>query len=311
MSSETTPTENTLKKCPDLWFEDGTIILQTMDDDQQSFRVYPGILSMQSPVFKTLFTLPQSKCESSNTYEGCIIVQLQDTSQTLRHFLRAIFDWSYFPTQSNAHNYRAVLSVLKLSTKYEVTSLRSSAITVLSERFPTHFEITRFNEPGKAIVHPFQAANAALESNAMILLPSALLMCCAYKTETLLNGILLKNGVRYKLCDANLVTVLAARTKLTSVARRVVFRFAFYPLDINGCHFPEACRLGKIKWAESLERADGWIDLFAEIPTEIYRECRKHAVCVRTAAHSALWDALPGVFGLGDNWSVLKKLTTQ
>jgi hypothetical protein len=73
------------QRCPDVWFEDGTVVLQAEDT---VFRVYRGILSANSPVFNDMFTIPQPL--EVPEIEGCAVIQLYDSPTDLRHFLKAI-----------------------------------------------------------------------------------------------------------------------------------------------------------------------------------------------------------------------------
>ncbi len=70
---------------------DGNITLVAGDVE---FRVYKGILSEHSPVFRDMFSLPQppvaaSSPSSSDDDSTCPVVHLSDSSEDLRHVLRA------------------------------------------------------------------------------------------------------------------------------------------------------------------------------------------------------------------------------
>ena len=78
-----------LRHCEDLWFNDGTIVLQA---GNTLFRVYSGILARHSPFFENLFTLPQP--QDAETYEGCPLVQLVgDSAEDVHDFLLALHDF--------------------------------------------------------------------------------------------------------------------------------------------------------------------------------------------------------------------------
>ena len=76
-----------LTRCSHLWYSDGSIVLQA---ETTVFRVYSGILSQYSPVFRGLFTVPQP--ESPEQYDGCPLVKLPDAERDIRYFLEAIHD---------------------------------------------------------------------------------------------------------------------------------------------------------------------------------------------------------------------------
>ena len=75
------------ERSSDLWYLDGSVVLRA---DHTLFRVYSGILSQASSVFKDMFTMPQPEdCES---YEGCPLVHLPDAASDLYPFLKAMHD---------------------------------------------------------------------------------------------------------------------------------------------------------------------------------------------------------------------------
>ena len=77
--------ESRQKRDEEIWFEDGNIIVIAEDT---AFRLYKGILSAASPVFKDLFSVPQP--EDAETMDGCPVVHLADSATDLRHFFRAV-----------------------------------------------------------------------------------------------------------------------------------------------------------------------------------------------------------------------------
>ena len=77
--------EPRLKRDEEIWFEDGNIIVIAEDT---AFRLYRGILSAASPVFKDLFSVPQPA--DAETMDGCPVVHLADSATDLRHFFRAV-----------------------------------------------------------------------------------------------------------------------------------------------------------------------------------------------------------------------------
>ena len=77
-----------LKRCDELWFEDGTVVIHAADT---LFRVYKGVLSRQSSFFKGLFDVPQPS--DAETYDGCPLVLLHgDSAEDVRDILVAIHD---------------------------------------------------------------------------------------------------------------------------------------------------------------------------------------------------------------------------
>jgi hypothetical protein len=71
----------------ELWFDDGSIILQVQ---ATLFRVHQSVLATHSETFADLFTVPQP--DSPDIIDGCPVVRLADSPDDFLHFLRALYD---------------------------------------------------------------------------------------------------------------------------------------------------------------------------------------------------------------------------
>lgn len=71
----------------EFWYSDGSIILVARDVE---FRVYKGLLTRHSPVFRDMFFLPQlpASVPAECAEPSCPMVHLSDSSEDLRHILR-------------------------------------------------------------------------------------------------------------------------------------------------------------------------------------------------------------------------------
>lgn len=88
VSSDALPQEQPpVTRSPDLWFEDGSVILQA---ETMIFRVYRGILAAQSSVFRDMFSVPQPS--EHERMDECPFVHLHDSAEDLGYFLKALLD---------------------------------------------------------------------------------------------------------------------------------------------------------------------------------------------------------------------------
>lgn len=79
----------------ELWFEDGSVVIQA---EKSLFRISRAILGSRSPVFKDIFTCAESLPESERAYvEGCAYIRVSDSAQDMTYFLKAIFDSEFVP----------------------------------------------------------------------------------------------------------------------------------------------------------------------------------------------------------------------
>lgn len=75
----------------ELWFPDGSIVLLA---EQILFRVYAGILSRASPIFRDMFAIGHVQTlDAEETYQGCpLVVMHGDSASDVRAFLAALHD---------------------------------------------------------------------------------------------------------------------------------------------------------------------------------------------------------------------------
>lgn len=88
-----------LVKHSDLWFTDGSVILQA---ENTIYRVHISQLSRHSMFFRDLFTLPQGcpadvshNDNDTNVLEGCPLIHLHDTAEDVSNLLTALYDGPY------------------------------------------------------------------------------------------------------------------------------------------------------------------------------------------------------------------------
>ena len=81
-----------LTRSEEFWFPDGNIVIVA---DKTAFRVYRGLLALQSTVFADLFTASSPRPEES--YEDCPAINLTDSPQDVTHLLRVLVPTSSTP----------------------------------------------------------------------------------------------------------------------------------------------------------------------------------------------------------------------
>jgi hypothetical protein len=91
VSMASDPAEEHLRS-PDVWFEDGTLVVRA---ETTVFRVYRGILASQSEVFKDMLAFPQPDDPEAEAFDGCPVVRVQDSAEDMSCFLRVLHDTKY------------------------------------------------------------------------------------------------------------------------------------------------------------------------------------------------------------------------
>ena len=135
----------------DVWFDDGTLIIQA---GEKSFRVYRGILSRASSVFRDMLSLAVT--DGDEVIDGCPVVHVSDSAADMSFFIRSLHDtecvvhcflalldrhliqWRRFfmPPNSTRPTFAVTAGILRLSTKYDVPFLRRRALHHLSIVYP-------------------------------------------------------------------------------------------------------------------------------------------------------------------------------
>ena len=82
--------ENQLLQRSRFWFDDGNVILQA---ENTQFRVHRSLLSLQSSVFKDMFSMPQPMDTATTlNVDGCPIITLSDKASDLEHVLSIFYE---------------------------------------------------------------------------------------------------------------------------------------------------------------------------------------------------------------------------
>lgn len=222
-----------------------------------------------------------------------------------------------------------LLSILRMSTKYDVSRLRERVLDILKAHYPrnplrtpaipvaTSFPLLVSSSNASTSI---TAANVAREANTPILLPAILYACCSLPPEVLLGS-----WTSHKtssnlpsLSPENLYAVLKARNDIILFTRRHIFGFAFSAKDLPDCRTPTECRRIRGELAESAEKhhPDGWIDplspgtFIAQLARVACVRCTEEAKRAFERGRKELWEGLPAMFGL-PSWTELEKLSAM
>ncbi|KAF7359031.1 hypothetical protein MSAN_01243800 [Mycena sanguinolenta] len=317
------------QRVPELWFDDGTIVIQA---GNSLYRVYRGALAGRSSVFRDMLSCPQPP--ESDLVEGCPFVELPDPEVEVTPFLKAIFDPVFFMPFPAKTEFDAVVGCLRLSNKYEVEYLRHRALVHFSSAYPTtlskldallyrpgecpplesqSWEVSM--EPASRI----RAIQLAREVDAPWILPRAF-YTLSLNFNTL--GVTIFHGAVYngeKTCLS--LEDQTSFLKGYNIQRNDTvdnLRFLLDPLDNQGCHRPgpAGCSLQKSKAmrhcpallnkrpVNALYVWDGeaWHKLRNMCTPCLEALKKKHQ-----DARQAFWDRLPEIYDL-PSWEVLEQL---
>ncbi|KAL7283054.1 hypothetical protein ACG7TL_002478 [Trametes sanguinea] len=211
----------TVKRDPDLWFDDGNIVLLCRD---VAFRVYRGLLTRHSVIFRDLFSMAQPS--TSETMESCPVVHISDPPDDLRHLLKVMCGLRNFPIiPGERMEFAELAALIRMSHKYHVEDLHTRAMH--------HFKLYFTNDlavwdtagiDGNLFLHitlpdAIAAVNLARLTHADSVLPTALYLCCQLDAE-LTAGVERADGSTERLDAKDLELVLRGRTELVRASTR-------------------------------------------------------------------------------------------
>ncbi|KAJ7612067.1 hypothetical protein FB45DRAFT_843339 [Roridomyces roridus] len=326
--------DNTPHRIPELWFDDGSIVIQA---ENTQFRVHRSILAARSPVFKDMLSFPQPpQAEAgSESVEGCLVVRLHDSPAEVTVFLKAIFDSAFFMEHPSLTEFETVVGVLRLSHKYDVGYLRRRALIHLSSAFST--TLSRWDKI-LARAHSDEPLASSMELNSWamprvgtlfaVLMPLVgevgavwilphLFYYLSSQFRTLSDEILLKIWTNIRI-DEQITFLRGHDIQGQSMLRDVtaVLRDTIGP----DCRSTKECAQARL-WA--IDHTVEMTRTFPSVPLEVWREADWHLLEERVcwncqnalrekhrAARQVFWDKLPVIYGL-PSWEELEKMKIE
>ncbi|GJE90736.1 hypothetical protein PsYK624_068800 [Phanerochaete sordida] len=305
-----------LVRCEDVWFEDGTVVLQA---DRTLFRVYAGVLSRHSAFFSDLFAAPRPS--DVETYEGCLLVGMQgDNPEDVRNFLLAMLDIEHFETLIS--DPCAAVAILKLSEKYDAYKLRRRVIAALAPLFPSTLEafdgLRARGAPRQSyqlrLIYHIISLELALEHAAPSFLPSLLHFMAGQKIEVL--ELVLSGGNDYKkalvLSPKVKQALWLAKQRLSALARKEVFTKMF---EVGACDQAERCNALRLAFIIDFQSPDGYLDPLQQprafgqnLPDLFCPSCIGEISRSFREGRARAWEELPRIFALPP-WSDLESGT--
>ncbi|TFY54161.1 hypothetical protein EVJ58_g9022 [Rhodofomes roseus] len=300
----------------EVWYSDGSVVLVA---EKTAFRVHGTILATHCEIFKDMFAMPQPVTPDPNaeTYEGCQVLRLQDSSTDLKHFLKTIYDFTYFRPGSKT-KFPIVAAVLRLGTKYDAPALRQRAVDHLSTAYP--FSLEEWGRrASKRLVPPFENELAAyielaIETDIRVVLPALYYAASRVPLPdvlTMLHNLAVAPGVQWDVCRAFLV----GREKLLLAEQASALAFLQPDFPRSDCR-GSSCRqrideAAKKTLPKPVSDPEPFYRWCMDKPDEMAKNIALCESCQGTVATSIkngkqkLWEQLPDFFGL-PGWDTLR-----
>ncbi|KLO07730.1 hypothetical protein SCHPADRAFT_881260 [Schizopora paradoxa] len=318
MDGETLPT---LKKHETLWFEDGNIVLAT---DVHLYCVHRGVLAKNSTVFKDMLDLANvgstSKIEMSgnvtdDSWEGNPLVRMiGDSDEDVYHVLMALYDIEFYSARRPT-TLPIILSLLRMSTKYNLSGIRNAVKNHLERVYPNDIEIMNDRDFGDlfedytniTLDYEFQLLVAAQRSNLKTVIPMLYFECSTAPLDTILKAVeglrLEKQQIKKFLRGHEHMEKLAYEYGIHRFAPR---RYCSYPCSSARTELLVRYMTDRPPYPiQSLLRNEDAIEN-DELRAAICSTCCKAISETMKAFRLEIYNSIPGLFGLG-TWEDTKR----
>ncbi|PIL26456.1 hypothetical protein GSI_12214 [Ganoderma sinense ZZ0214-1] len=309
-----------LKRDPDLWLEDGNIVLVAGD---VAFRIYRGLLTKQSTVFSDMFATGNPVAEDEHL-DDCPVVRLPDGPSDLKHLLHFLVPSTGRTLLQGTRpiSFPELFAVIRLSHKYNIEDLLEQGLYILKTFYTTSFHQftseayrnVNLLEPNH--VHHIGAVNLARLTNTPSVLPVALYYCCGLSGKVM-DGWTREMGDTEYLSAQDIRAVLTGRDQLARKGFWMLVNI-FKEEPSMGCTMRSACAIslaGLIRgtrWdgAGDYDVLDSWEPAIKRYAKEldICKQCRDALLKRDVKERRAIWARLPSMFGLSEDgcqWNAL------
>ncbi|KAJ7232026.1 hypothetical protein B0H12DRAFT_203163 [Mycena haematopus] len=318
--------DNTPTRVEELWFSDGSLVVQA---EQSCFRVFRTTLAARSSVFNDMLAFRQPP--DTETIDGCPVVRLPDSAKDVTCFFRAIFDSSFFESYPGKVSFEDALSIARLSHKYAVDYLLRRALVHLSHDFPTTLpEFDAISEiccstdfraiaGGSLISAPYIAViHLARQVNALWMLPMAFYMLASANKQTIgeVLGCEMFNSHPAKLGGDDIIIFITGSVILARLEHEAVS--FLYSVDNNtNCTEGSRCNTDRLSALAQVQNSianaappdplDVCLRAWDASSGYCCAQCDEFLYEAHGEARLLIWDKLPGICGLPP-WPELEKM---
>ncbi|KLO07724.1 hypothetical protein SCHPADRAFT_1001431 [Schizopora paradoxa] len=191
-----------LKQHETLWFEDGNIVLAT---DVHLYCVHRGVLARNSTVFKDMLELPNVGNAWNNEMESAVVEDswegkpkvrmVGDNDEDVYLLLMVLYDVGFY-SDHKPTTLPTILSLLRMSTKYDFSRIRSEVTSHLERAYPReldamgerNFEDLFLNYDDLSSDYDLQLLVVAEQCNLKSILPVLYLDCVTSPMDTILQA---------------------------------------------------------------------------------------------------------------------------
>ncbi|KAI0669056.1 hypothetical protein C8Q78DRAFT_978378 [Trametes maxima] len=235
-----------LHKDGNFWFPNGSTII--IAAASVSFRVYSGVLSRHSVVFRDMLQFPQPS--SAPSAEGCPVLEVSDSPCDLRHLFKVLFpNPTVRPLTSvpATVQFDYISALVRLAHKYQMDDILKDSLSYLTDYYTMDYQGWPKRDQKPLQVESAQAIEAIFISRLTqtdTMLPPALLHCC-FLGPKLFRGYTREDGSVAKLSPEDLERCVHGYRLLKQNEGRSIRSLVALVGDgekVIGCTQPTECR---------------------------------------------------------------------
>ena len=221
------------------------------------FRVHTTILSFHSPALRRMFA--QTSLATAESPNGCPRILSSDTPKDFATLLKMIYLPGYvalpaplgystdylsiyrFPERNKVPDFATFSSLLRITAKYEMPTVRSQLLDAVRDAYPGTFEGLAPSKPlGESVFsgptpHPNEVLNLFVQQNITSALPMAYYMAARRGLDSLMDEHLPQNAV---LSPRVLRSAISGLMALREVELNGAHHLIFGPKGTHHCSTP-------------------------------------------------------------------------
>ena len=239
------------------YLEDGNVEVQC---GHTLFRVHTSVLSLHSPVLRRMFT--QTILAAAETPNGCPRISSSDTAKDFATLFKIIYLPGFrrsthillncptdrlpvhrFPERNRVSDFATFSSLLRVTTKYEMPTVRSQVLEVVRDAYPEAFEGLGSSKPlGETTFsgptpHPNEVLNLFVQQKLRSALPMAYYMTARRGPNSLMDRNLPRNAtLSPEILQSAIGGLIALREVELNDSHRLIFEpKVSHPCSASNC----------------------------------------------------------------------------
>ncbi|KAF8964511.1 hypothetical protein BDZ97DRAFT_2006483 [Flammula alnicola] len=216
------------KQDPDIWFEDGNVILQA---ETTCFRAHRSLMVANCQFFESVDSSSSQKLSVIAESPPIYHIIIEDHAFEFKILLLGIYNPNFYESPPAKVSMRDTISMTRMAYKYGADCLYQRALRHISLSFPTSlakydkvFQTTTISDLSSATVQDYMQLFASIRRKAACCMPAITYRCFCYRLENIMDTDAWKGlGDRYQR------RIVRTHSKQSSAHRNIFKFYAYLP----------------------------------------------------------------------------------